>query len=111
VRGRDIKKWFYQTPYSIIVPYEEKLKYPLTMDDFKEHYPLTYNYFYESEYADVFIELLLNRGTYKKHHTKETPAHALYNIGYYTASPFKVIWKALQSKGMNACVISTQNEK
>lgn len=111
VRGKDLKKWFFRTPYSIIVPYEERLKKPLSMEQFESAYPLTYNYFYHNEHSSTFVELLKSRGTYKKHHVSDTPPHALYNIGHYTASPFKVIWKALQSKGMNACVISSIDDK
>ena len=111
VRGKDIKKWFFRTPYSIIVPYEKRLKKPLSMEQFEVEYPLTYNYFYKNIHSAVFVDLLKTRGTYKKHHTSETPPHALYNIGYYTASPYKVIWKALQGKGMNACVIGSIEDK
>jgi len=111
VRGKDLKKWYYRTPYSIIVPYEENLKVPLSMEKFEQNYPLTFSYFYQNEHSSKFVELLKTRGIYKKHHTSDTPPHALYNIGYYTAAPYKVIWKALQNKGINACVIGSNESK
>lgn len=118
VRGKDIKKWCYDTPYSIIVPYKENLKDVLTMDELRKSYPNTYNYFYNSNvnpYSKEFVDILINRGIYKKHYketaTKEVPPHVLYNIGEYTAAPYKIIWKALQEKGMNTCVIGEENGK
>lgn len=118
VRGKDIKKWRYETPYSIIVPYKENLKDVLSINELKKLYPNTYNYFYNSRvnpYSEDFINILVNRGIYKKHYretaTKEVPPHVLYNIGEYTAAPYKIIWKALQEKGMNTCVIGKENGK
>lgn len=111
VRGRDIKKWFYKTPYSIIVPYHENLKKVLSREELKEKTPLTYDYFYEHEHSDKFLEILKMRGIYRKHYTEDVPPHVLYNIGLYTSAPYKVLWKALQGKGMNACVIGSDNGK
>lgn len=119
VRGRDISKWCYETPYSIIIPYKENFKDVLTMEELRALAPLTYNYFYNSEtnpYVKEFKDILVNRGIYKKHYksintSKEIPAHVLYNIGEYTKSTYKVVWKTLQSKGMNTCVISEQEGK
>lgn len=114
VRGKDISKWKYETPYSIIVPYEEDLKKVLSMEELEKLYPKTYNYFYngnENPFSSIFVELLKNRAIYKKHYTSDTPVHVLYNIGKYTSAPYKVLWKTLQGKGMNACVISTKSNK
>ena len=118
VRGKDISKWGYKTPYSIIVPYKDNLKDVLSIEELKEMYPNTYDYFYNNNvnhYSDDFIDILVNRGIYKKHYKetskKKIPPHVLYNIGTYTASPYKIIWKALQGKGMNACVIGSEDGK
>ncbi|WP_138206406.1 Eco57I restriction-modification methylase domain-containing protein [Haloimpatiens lingqiaonensis] len=118
VRGRDIGKWRYETPYSIIVPYQENFKHPLDMEEFRERYTNTYNYFYNSNvnpYSEQFVQILKSRGIYTKHYKdtskKTIPVHVLYNIGEYTKAPYKVVWKTLQSKGMNTCVISSKDGK
>lgn len=55
---------------------------------------------------------MVTRGTYIKHYANlDVPEYVLYNIGEYTSAPYKVIWKALASKGMEACVISSMNGK
>lgn len=113
VRGKDLKKWRCETPYSIIIPYDDDFNKVLSKEEFKEEYPKTYGYFYDensNQYSNKFIDILKNRAIYKKHY-KNTPEHVLYNIGKYTKSPYKVIWKTLQGKGMNACVISSKNNK
>lgn len=114
VRGKDISKWKYRTPYSIIVPYEKNLKKVLSSEELEKLYPKAYNYFYNSDenpFSYTFIELLKNRAIYKKHYTSDTPVHVLYNIGKYTSAPYKVLWKTLQGKGMNACVISAKDSR
>ncbi|WP_214738269.1 N-6 DNA methylase [Exiguobacterium sp. s162] len=119
VRGKDLSKWHANTPLSIIVPYEKSLKKVLSMEELEASYPLTYDYFYNHRESDKFVRILETRGTYQKHYktlktkkgSPDTPVHVLYNIGLYTSSPYKVIWKALQNKGMNACVISSKDEK
>ncbi|MGB7605887.1 MAG: N-6 DNA methylase [Lutisporaceae bacterium] len=119
VRGKDLRKWKFDTPFHIIVPYEYSLKSPLSMDELRDTYPLTYDYFYNHQHSGKFTEILETRGTFQKHYkslqknneSTQTPIHALYNIGVYTSAPYKVIWKALQNKGMNACVISEKDGK
>ncbi|WP_019720231.1 Eco57I restriction-modification methylase domain-containing protein [Heyndrickxia coagulans] len=119
VRGKDLSKWHVETPLHIIVPYQSNLKNVLSMEELQLNYPLTYDYFYNHKDSDKFVRILETRGTYIKHYksikkgedTPEVPVHVLYNIGYYTAAPYKVIWKALQNKGMNACVITEKDGK
>ncbi len=119
VRGKDLSKWNCKLPLSIIIPYETNLKKVLTNEELKNIAPHTYKYFYEQECSGQFKEILEKRGTYQKHYKSlnvnddeiDTPVHVLYNIGEYTSAPYKVIWKALQNKGMNACVISSSENK
>lgn len=116
VRGKDIQKWRYKLPLNIVVPYHENMKEVYTKQELYEKYPLTYKYFYNHYYSKEFIEILLNRATYKKHYGhiykgEAYPEYVLYNIGSYTSAPFKVIWKALQQKGMAATVISSSRNK
>ncbi len=115
VRGKDLKKWQYKTPYSVIIPYEENMKKPVSKDKLCQENESLYRYFYDTTfnpYSEKFIEILTTRGTYKKHYSNiEVPEYVLYNIGEYTSAPYKVIWKALASKEMEACVISSKEDK
>ena len=112
IRGKDIKKWKIETPYSIIIPYKTNGKV-IPKDELKINYFKTYSYFYNKK--NCFEYILINRATYKKHYlslnSKNTvPEYVLYNIGDYTFSPYKVVWKALATS-MAATVISNKDGK
>lgn len=115
VRGKDIKKWSYRCVYDIIVPYEANMKTVLSKDKLKKNSENLYKYFYDesfNKFSAEFLDILVNRGTYKKHYSNVcVPEYVLYNIGEYTSAPYKVVWKALASKGMEACVISEYKGK
>ena len=109
LRGRDIGKWRYSIPYSIILPYTEDGKV-ISKSKLKIEHALTYQYFFNNDFADI----LKNRGIYKKHFkatsNNEIPEYVVYDIGIYTFSKYKVVWKALAS-GMIATVVSERNNK
>lgn len=111
IRGKDICKWRYKTPYQIIIPYNEDGQV-ISKKDLKINYENTYNYFYNQ--SNGFVDILKNRGIVKKHFASlkdtENPEYVLYDIGKYTFSPYKVVWKAL-ANGMIATVISCKNNK
>lgn len=111
IRGKDVYKWRYKTPYQVIVPYTEDGKV-IDKKDLKINFENTYNYFYNE--ANGFEEILKNRGIVKKHFSnlkgKENPEYVLYDIGKYTFSKYKVVWKAL-ANGMIATVVSNKNNK
>ncbi len=115
VNCKDLKKWYCKTPYYVIIPYEDNMKKTISKDSLKKNSPNLYKYFYDdtfNEHSKEFLDVLVNRGTYLKHYTNQNvPEYVLYNIGEYTASPYKVIWKALASKGMEACVIASEKGK
>ena len=111
IRGKDIFKWKYKTEYHIIVPYTKNGKV-ISKEELKINYENTYNYFYNK--SNNFENILKNRGTVKKHYdpitSKESPEYVLYDIGEYTFSKYKVVWKAL-ANGMISTVVSTKNNK
>ncbi len=98
VRWKDIYKWNYSTPYSIIIPYTEDWKV-ITKRELKIKYENWYNYFYNK--SNWFIDILTNRAILKKHFKnvgeEDVPEYSLYDIWSYTFSKYKVVWKALAS--------------
>lgn len=115
VRGKDLKKWKCNTPYYVIIPYEETMKKPISKELLHKNSPNLYKYFYDekfNEYSKDILNILTTRGTYIKHYANQNvPEYVLYNIGKYTSAPYKVIWKALTSKGMEACVVGKLDGK
>ena len=110
LRGKDVKKWKYNPEYSIILPYTKEGKV-IGKDELLSTCPNTFDYFYLDRHG--FIPVLKERATYKKfilRQDEHAPEYSLYNIGKYTFSPYKVIWKAL-SKGVAAVTISNDDNR
>lgn len=110
LRGKDVKKWKYNSEYSIILPYTNDGKV-IEKDELIITCPNVYDYFFMENHG--FLPILKERATYKKlilKQNKHAPEYSLYNIGKYTFSPYKVIWKAL-AKGVAAVTISNENER
>lgn len=108
LRGRDVRKWKYNVQYSIILPYTDDGK-AVSKEELLAECPNTFDYFYQDRHE--FLPILKERATYKKfilRQNEEAPEYSLYNIGKYTFSSYKVIWKALD-KGVSAVTVSEDN--
>lgn len=103
IRGRNISRWkFESTNYIIlpVLPKEPEYRNAYPEDLMKKKYPLTYQYF------EKFKNRLLQRSGYKKYLTGQ-PFYAVYNIGEYTFSSYRVAW-ARQAKLLE-CSLIPQN--
>lgn len=110
LRGKDVKKWKYHSEYSIILPYARDGKV-VEKKELVTACPNTFDYFFTDRHG--FCSVLKERATYKKfilRQDEHAPEYSLYNIGAYTFSPYKVIWKAL-AKGVEAVTISNENNR
>ncbi|MEM4053686.1 MAG: N-6 DNA methylase [Ignisphaera sp.] len=89
IRGRDVKRWYmdYKGRY-IIVPHDPKFGRPLQEQVVKIMYPHTYQYF------SAFKDKLVNRSIHKLW-GKGNPFYTVYDIGSYTFTPYKVVWKEI----------------
>ena len=104
LRGKEVSRWEAKPKSFAIIPYDNTGKC-ISTEKLKVESPNTYKYFYKTD--DEIFKLLEKRGIYQKHlKNASIPLHGLYNIGGYTFSPYKVVWKALAS-GMISSVIST----
>lgn len=92
VRGRDIKKWYVpKTSKGIIVPHDSKTGKPVPEHSLRVKYPKSYSYFAH------FKKDLEGRAIHKLW-GKRNPFYTLYDIGKYTFSPYKVVWKYISGK-------------
>ena len=108
LRGKEVSRWKSEPKCSAIIPYTYDGKC-ISIENLKIKYPNTYKFFYKTDVK--ILELLKNRWIYQKHlKNAKVPIHGLYNIGEYTFSPYKVVWKALAS-GMISSVISSNMSK
>jgi SAM-dependent methyltransferase len=104
IRGRDIEKWHAEPKGNILFPQDsQNPAKAMTEEKMQKEYKLTYDYLNE------FKELLLERKGYKKFLSRQS-FYAIYDVGPYTISPYKVGWKYL-SKNLNAAVIYNNDQK
>ena len=104
LRGKEVSRWKAKPKSFAIIPYDNTGKC-ISTERLKVEAPNTYKYFYKTD--NEISKLLETRGIYQKHlKNANIPLHGLYNIGEYTFSPYKVVWKAL-ANGMISSVIST----
>lgn len=104
LRGKDMGRWKTKPEYIAIIPYDNSGKCIQT-DELKNKFPNTYKFFYKTD--EEITRWLETRGIYQKHlKYAKVPIHGLYDIGEYTFSKYKVVWKALAS-GMIASVINS----
>jgi len=89
IRGRDVKKWHVEGEYGyIIVPHDSKTGKPIRENEMKIKYPKAYEYFYN------FENQLKNRSIHRLW-GKGNPFYSVYDIGDYTFSQYKVVWKRI----------------
>ncbi|MEM3872619.1 MAG: hypothetical protein QXE05_08685 [Nitrososphaeria archaeon] len=92
VRGRDVKKWFFEYNCYIIIPTDEKGQ-NIPIQEIKLNYPKLYKYFLN------FEKELKNRSVYKLVGEKQNIWYGLYvDIGDYTFGKYKVVWKNVAGK-------------
>ncbi|MEM2373349.1 MAG: N-6 DNA methylase [Nitrososphaerota archaeon] len=89
MRGRDAKKWYGSSKLGyIILPHDPRTGKPLPEDIMKVKYPLTYSYLstFKTDLEERSIHKLWGKGN---------PFYSVYDIGSYTFSPYKVVWKRI----------------
>jgi len=109
VGGRNIDKWGINSYLYIVLPHENKGKgiyRGIVEKKLKSHYPKTYKWLYY--FKDLLLETRIRSG--KFFDAKQFPFYRLDNVGPYTFSKYKVVWRE-QSKKMTACVISSCNDQ
>lgn len=100
--GRNIAKWKVKSNEFMLVPHTTLHKYGIPEKELSKTSPYTYMWldFYHNELLDTRIQ------NGKFFNPKTNPFYRLDNVGEYTYSPYKVLWKE-QTGTMSAVVVST----
>ncbi|MFH7873581.1 MAG: CARDB domain-containing protein, partial [Candidatus Aenigmatarchaeota archaeon] len=101
IRGRDVQKW-YCIPRGYILNTHNSSGKPLEEKIFKIEFPNTYKFLLN------FKKDLENRSIHSLWGRKEV-FYRLYDIGNYTFSNYKVIWKDIKRE-LAACVIGSKKD-
>lgn len=100
--GRNIAKWKVKSNEFMLVPHTALHKYGVPEADLAREAPDTFMWL--SYYHDELLATRIQNG--KFFNPKINPFYRLDNVGEYTYSPYKVLWKE-QSGSMSAVVVST----
>ncbi len=109
LRGRDVKRWSAEPSCHMIMPNRTDKLAGIEESTMKREYPKTYAYFKDHEV------MLRGRSGYKayfKHKPDANgytdPFYSIYNVGPYTMSPYKVLWRE-QSASFISAVVGSDN--
>lgn len=103
--GRNIEKWRIKSNEFIIVPHDKENVYGIPESDLGINAYRTYNML--DQYREVLLKTRIQNG--KFFNEKTQPFYRLDNVGEYTFSKYKVLWKEQTGK-MSAVAISSFRE-
>lgn len=100
--GRNIAKWKVKSNEFMLVPHSEIYKYGIPETILSKEAPETYLWL--DFYHDELLSSRIQNGKFFNPNTQ--PFYRLDNVGEYTYSPYKVLWKE-QTGSMSAVVVSS----
>lgn len=100
--GRNIARWMVKSNEYMIVPHSSEYKYGVPEVILAREAPETFQWL--SFYRDELLNTRIQNGKFFNPETQ--PFYRLDNVGTYTYSPYKVLWKE-QTGSMSAVVVST----
>lgn len=103
--GRNIGKWCVKSNEFMLVPHSIKYKYGIPVKELAQIAPKTSDWL--NFYHDELLASRIQNGKFFNKNTQ--PYYRLDNVGDYTYTPFKVLWKE-QTGSMSAVVVSSYIE-
>lgn len=100
--GRNIARWYVKSNEYMLIPHTAEFKYGIPEVILAREAPETFQWL--SFYHDELLDTRIQNGKFFNQETQ--PFYRLDNVGTYTYSPFKVLWKE-QTGSMSAVVVST----
>jgi len=98
IRGRDIRNWKVEASAYIILAQDSQTRVGISETEMKHKYPKTYSYFMH------FEKQLRQRSGYRKYFKSTDPFWSMYNVGSYTLSPWKVVWRDMGTRILPAVI-------
>ncbi len=92
VRGRDVRRWHAAPSRFIVMVQDPERRQGIDTEVLKREAPHTL------AYLKRFAPLLTARPLFRKYFAgKQAPFYSIYNVGVYTFSPWKVLWREVAS--------------
>jgi hypothetical protein len=87
IRGRDVGRWRAQPSCYVILPHTPDGR-PIPFERMRQDFPLAFAYF------EQFREGMSARSHFRQHFERSgKPYWSMYNVGAYTFSPHRVVWR------------------
>lgn len=101
LRGSDINRWCARSAISILLTHREgeRLK-AIPARELGTDFPKAYSY------LNRFENMLKARPAFKRYFKEDAPFYSIFNIGDYTFSPWKVVWREV-AHDLDAAVVHT----
>ena len=103
LRWGDVRRWSARPSAHILLAQDVQTRSGIEQTVIQRDYPLTYAYLRQ------FEELLVRRAAYRRYQGRK-PFWSMYNVGTYTVSPIKVVWRRMDSQ-LNAAVVEAIDDK
>jgi hypothetical protein len=92
IRGADINRWGIKSGIFVLIVQDPIKRYGIPEEVMKKKWPRTF------QYLVPFKDVLIQRASFKKYHEPEGhPFYSQYNIGEYSFSKYRVIWKRMSN--------------
>lgn len=97
LRGRDVQRWTASPSTNIVLAQDPVTRQGIAESVMRDDLPLTY------EYLSRFRPQMVARAAFRKFFEPSDPFYSMYNVGSYTLSPWKTVWRQ-QASVMTAAV-------
>jgi methylase of polypeptide subunit release factors len=105
LRGQNVTRWSAVPEHSILVTHRPGMKLRAIPEaEMKQTFPLSFSY------LRPFEAMLRERPAFKRYFKPDAPFYSVFNIGEYTFTPWKVVWRE-QAWPFTAAVVGPSDEK
>lgn len=113
LRGKDVQRWGAKPSAHILMVQDPNKRRGIEEDSLQKNFPNTYSY------LKSFETVLRSRAAFNRYFIRSSkkttrietgPFYSMFNVGLYTFSPWKVVWRE-QAKRMTAAVIGMEDDK
>ncbi len=102
LRGCDVRRWGAKSELHILLTHEKGQRLNAIPEArMQTIYPKTYSY------LKRFENFLRNRAAFRRYFKETAPFYSIFNIGDYTFSPWKVVWREVANE-LDAAVIERE---
>jgi SAM-dependent methyltransferase len=105
LRGADVSHWSATPNAHIILTHESTMRLKAIPERrMQSDYPKAFAYFKR------FEEMLRKRAAFRRYFKDDAPFYSIFNIGEYTFSKWKVVWRE-QASGLTAAVVGSLEQR